>query len=769
MPYRPPELEAAGERARHDAGDRSAPRAQAVRAMAGRLSWGLADQAISSLTNFVVGVFVARSLGLTAFGMFTLAWATYGVVLNLSRGMATDPLVVRFSGVAVQSWRDAVARSSGTALAVGAATGASSVLTGIALGGSLGATFVALGVVLPGLLLQDAWRFAFFAAGKGNKAFANDVVWAAALAPALIVGARHGTVVAFVLAWGLSGAVAAGYGCLQTGILPSLAGMRRWLRQQRDLGPRYLVENVSNSGAGPLRLYGLGAIAGLADVGAVRGAVLLLGPFMAVLMGLSLVNVAEAARVLRRAPHRLRRFCLLLGGGQAVAAMGWGLVLLLVVPDRLGEVVLGSVWLPASALIVPVTVEIMGAAAGTGAAAGLRALGAARRSMRAQLVASAAYVTGGLVGAAVNGALGSSWGVGTASVVGATVWWIQLHAALRERASRSAADPDPENEGRPRDEGAVSGAPRLSIGLPVYNGEQYLAEALDALLGQSYRDFELIISDNASTDDTERICRSYLARDSRIRYIRQPRNLGCAGNHNFVFEQARGELFKWASHDDLYGRDLVLRCIETLDAHPDVVLCHAWLATIDGAGDIVEPFDYRLATDSPHTPRRFKSLLFDSGGDDFYGVIRTDVLRRVAPHASYHHADRTIVAEIALHGPFLQVPELLYLRRDHPDRAERANPTIRSRCVNLDPRRVGHSSARLLTEYVLGFIGVIRRSPLSPAERRRCYWYLCQWLADRAVHEPAELLRRRSGRSRSRISSAVAADTVVAGCEGRTP
>ncbi|MGH3914925.1 MAG: hypothetical protein ACRDTC_16185, partial [Pseudonocardiaceae bacterium] len=291
----------------------SAVRSRTARAMAGRLSWGLADQAVSSLTNFAVGIFVARSLGATGFGVFTIAWVTYGVVLNVSRGLATDPLVVRFSGVPAQSWRAAVSRSSGTALLIGLVSGAVSVLAGVLLGGTVGAGFIALGLVLPALLLQDSWRFAFFAAGQGRQAFTNDVVWAAALIPALVFAVEHGSVFGFVLAWGLSGAVAAGYGCLQARLLPRLAGMRTWLRQQRDLGPRYLIENVSNSGASQLRMYGLGAIAGLAEVGALRGAELLLGPFLAVLMGLGMVAVPEAARVLRRSPSRLPQFCLLLG------------------------------------------------------------------------------------------------------------------------------------------------------------------------------------------------------------------------------------------------------------------------------------------------------------------------------------------------------------------------------------------------------------------------------------------------------------------------
>ncbi|WP_405920310.1 hypothetical protein [Streptomyces longwoodensis] len=421
-------------------GEKTAPPARetapagrsARRALAGRLSWGLADQAASSISNFVVGMYVARSLGVTAFGVFSLAWVTYGVVLNVSRGLATDPLVVRFSGGPEDSWRAAVVRSTGTALGVGTAIGAVCAAAGPAVGGRVGPAFLCLGLTLPGLLLQDAWRFSFFAAGVGRKAFANDLVWCVALVPAMVVAAHVGTVAAFVLAWGASAWVAAGYGCLQSGVRPGPARARGWLREQRDLGYRYLVENVSLSGASQLRAYGLGAIVGVGAVGAVRGAELLMGPFLAVLMGLSLVTVPEAARVLRQAPHRLRPFCLLLGGGQAGAALLWGGALLLV-PDRLGELALGDVWSSASRLIVPITLGVAGAGLGTGAAAGLRALGAARRSLRCQLFASAAYVGGGLGGAAAAGTVGSAWGVAAATVGGSALWWLQLRSALRER------------------------------------------------------------------------------------------------------------------------------------------------------------------------------------------------------------------------------------------------------------------------------------------------------------------------------------------------
>ena len=310
--------------------------------------------------------------------------------------------------------------------------------------------------------------------------------------------------------------------------------------------------------------------------------------------------------------------------------------------------------------------------------------------------------------------------------------------------------------------------PPLSIGLPVYNGEDYLGEALDALLGQTFGDFELIISDNASTDRTEEISREYAKRDSRVVYLRQPVNIGCAPNHNVLVDVARGELFKWASDDDLYAKDLLERCVEALNEHPELVLSHSYTAMIDETGTVTQAIEYPLNTADPRPSERFRSTLFAPGGDDDGAVIRTKVLRRVAPLDSYHHADRTIISELALHGAFHQVPDWLYFRRDHPGRSEHEHPTVRRRCGNLDPRRANrlrHPMVRLLGEYVLGYVNAIRRAPISSAEKRECFRHLRQWAFNRAgnpamgrmpAQPEAELGPRR-----------VSVTGVVAGQEGR--
>lgn len=278
--------------------------------------------------------------------------------------------------------------------------------------------------------------------------------------------------------------------------------------------------------------------------------------------------------------------------------------------------------------------------------------------------------------------------------------------------------------------------PRLSIGLPVYNGGRYLARSLDALLGQTYEDFELIISDNASTDDTPDICRYYVKRDPRVRYHRQLHNVGSSPNHNFVVDVARGEFFKWASYDDLYARELLDRCVAALDRRPECVAAHSWTANIDSFDAILSAPTYSLATDEASPSKRFRSVLFGRGGDDIYAVVRTRVLRRVGPQDSYHHAEHPVVAALSLFGQFHIEPDWLYFRRDHPQQAERACATMRSRCANMDPRRANrwrHPTTRLYGEYLWGYVKAIHHAPLTRADRLACYRHLADWLVMRAA------------------------------------
>jgi glycosyltransferase involved in cell wall biosynthesis len=314
---------------------------------------------------------------------------------------------------------------------------------------------------------------------------------------------------------------------------------------------------------------------------------------------------------------------------------------------------------------------------------------------------------------------------------------------------------------------------RLTIGLPVYNGEKFLAESLESLLGQTYEDLEIIISDNASTDGTAEICKAYAKQDSRIRYIHQPHNIGMAPNHRFVMEQAKGELFKLAAHDDLYARDLLKKCIEALDSHPEVVVAHCWEARIDVQGSVVEAMTYPVAADSPQVSERFRSMLLDGWDDYTYGVMRTDVLLRTHLIGSYHMADRTMNVELSLQGPFYLVPEWLYFRREHADL--QTPMSVRERCVRLDHHRANrilHPTVRLYAEYFWSYIAAIHRAPLSPSERRECYRVFASWLAGRARPVVDRSIRRQGVpdvfSSFAEIPE-IPIDSLVAGRERRKP
>jgi O-antigen/teichoic acid export membrane protein len=387
-----------------------------------------------SLSNAAVSFYVARELGATQFGAYSLAYVTYSFALNASRGLATDPLVVRFSNAQKVTWRRAVAGSTGTALVVGLITGACALLAALALSGTPRMAFIALGLTLPGLLLQDSWRYSFFAIGRGSMAFLNDTVWTLLLIPPILVlrFTHQDTVFWFLLTWGAAAAAAACIGPLQARVIPRPSAALDWVSQHRDLGPRYLLENTANSGSGQLRIYGVGAIAGLAAVGYVQGAGLLMGPFLVVFMGISLVTVPEASRILKRSPRHLRLYCMLVGAALSVMALLWGAALIVSLPRGLGYLLLGSLWKPADTLVPALTVSVMGACITVGASAGLHALGAARRSLRAMLLASLVYLVCGLVGAYAGGAIGTVQGAALATWIGATLWWWQLSLGLRE-------------------------------------------------------------------------------------------------------------------------------------------------------------------------------------------------------------------------------------------------------------------------------------------------------------------------------------------------
>src|ERR1700759_2623661 len=398
-----------------------------------RLSWGVADQAVSSLTNFAVSIYVARVLGATELGAFSLAYVTYGFMLNASRGLGTDPLLVRFSGAEVPGWRKAVANCTGTAVSVGLASGLCALVASLLLHGTASRAFLALAITLPGLLLQDSWRFAFFALGRGSQAFLNDLIWVVVMFPAMFLLNRsgHANVFWFVFTWGAAATVAAAVGPLQAKVLPRLRGTRQWIKSTRDLGLRYLLEGTANSGSTQLRNYGVGLILGLTALGYIQASSTLMGPFMVISFGRGLVTLPEAPRILRRSPRHLPLFCMGVSGVLAVAGAAWGVILLVALPRGLGQFILPNLWRPTSPLILPLTISIVAGCVMSGAGCGLHALGAAKRSLRAMIVNSVIYVILGVAGAATGGVRASIVGIAIAAWRGAAYFWIELRAERR--------------------------------------------------------------------------------------------------------------------------------------------------------------------------------------------------------------------------------------------------------------------------------------------------------------------------------------------------
>jgi O-antigen/teichoic acid export membrane protein len=394
----------------------------------------VADQVVSSLSNFAVSIYVVHALGAVQFGAFSLAFVTYGFVLNASRGLATGPLMVRFSGTDLPAWRRAVTDCSGTAVLVGLVAGACMLAAATVLSAAVGGAFLALGLTLPGLLLQDSWRYSFFALGRGSKAFVNDAIWALTLLPALAVlrMTGHADVFWLVFAWGVTGNIAAAVGPWQARVVPRLAGTWRWVSEHRDLGPRYLAEGTSQNGATQIRAYSIGLVLGLAALGSVQAAATLFGPMTILLLGMSLVDVPEAARVLRRSPRHLPLFCLVITGGLSVAGFGWGIFLLVAIPRGFGSWLLGPIWRQTYPLILPTMLGVMGQGINAGAGTGLHALGAARRSLRLTVLGSVLYVIGSLAGAVAEGVTGAVWGAAAGVWAGAVYGWWQLRVAQRE-------------------------------------------------------------------------------------------------------------------------------------------------------------------------------------------------------------------------------------------------------------------------------------------------------------------------------------------------
>lgn len=298
---------------------------------------------------------------------------------------------------------------------------------------------------------------------------------------------------------------------------------------------------------------------------------------------------------------------------------------------------------------------------------------------------------------------------------------------------------------------------KVSIGLPVYNGEGYLRAALDCLVCQSFTDYDLIISDNASTDQTESICREYAAHDPRIRYLRNDQNIGGSANYNRVLALASGEYFKWACHDDLHAPTFLEQCVAVLDADPSVVLCHSETRYIDGEGGRISLEKHAggaltdsrgrtlsLPADDPprqlssrHASRRFSDVLKKPYVCvNIFGLTRTAAVRSTPGYRQFFGSERLVLAELALRGRFFHLPENLFSWRMHAKQATLQGGMSRQKRMAPNLQRLAKF------QFLPGYCQVLWRVPLSPIERARSHIVLLDHYARKLANRWRPASRR---------------------------
>jgi glycosyltransferase involved in cell wall biosynthesis len=301
---------------------------------------------------------------------------------------------------------------------------------------------------------------------------------------------------------------------------------------------------------------------------------------------------------------------------------------------------------------------------------------------------------------------------------------------------------------------------RVSIGLPVYNGERYLATALESLVSQTFEDLEIVVCDNASTDATREIAESFARRDPRVRCVVNADNIGAAPNFNKVFGLTSGAYFKWAAHDDVCAPEMIERCVEALDGNPAAVLAHARARVIGEAGEAIEDYDVPLATDSPVASERFASLIIGHKCYEIFGLIRRAALERTPLIGTYAHGDGVLLLQLAMQGPFVEVPERLFHPRTHETQSMSMVGDYWSYAEWFDPahrNRLTFPFWRIHFEYYKAAM----RAPIPAAERRACLgalarrvWARRRLLRGDVLHHVRRVWRRLTGTTTPRTTSA---------------
>lgn len=271
-------------------------------------------------------------------------------------------------------------------------------------------------------------------------------------------------------------------------------------------------------------------------------------------------------------------------------------------------------------------------------------------------------------------------------------------------------------------------SPKISIGMPVYNGDNYLERAIRTVLEQTFRDFELIICDNDSSDKTQGICERFANEDQRVRYIRHLENIGAAANFRYSFHESKGEYFKWAAHDDTFAPTYLEKTCAALDEAPDAVLAHAITEIVNPKGLCLEVYDHINAnTDSLSRKERLAGRLKTLRCIEVFGLMRRSALAEtelLGPHVAH---DRTLLNEMALKGRFVGVPERLFFNQDHEARFTRVFHGAEAQLNWYQPGQSKKRAWRQWTIYGKAIKAV--RDNVPARERLGCYAVLLRSIA----------------------------------------
>jgi O-antigen/teichoic acid export membrane protein len=403
--------------------------------------WTLLDQIVSSGTNTVIGVVVARSVSSTEFGAFSIAFTLFALFIGFSRATATSVLGIRYADASPRLFRSAGAAAAGTGLVVGVVTGLGVLLVGGAVGGVVGEALAAIGILFPGLLLQDAWRYVFFAEGRPAAAAANDALWALVQLGAvfLLVTRDVSSASAMLLAWGGAAAVAALLGIAQAGFWPAPERAGEWLSEHREICGYLSLEYVTVQGMQQASTLLIGALAAIEVVGALRGVQILLGPTTVLAVGVVSFAIPEFSRRRDMSPAARLRAANLLSAVVAGAGVTWGL-LFLALPAAVGRGLLGDTWDGAQDILALTILQQAGAAAAIGPSCMLYALGRAKLTFRTNLVLSPQLVVWPIIGLQLAGARGAVIGYVVAFWSAVPVWFLTLRRAVREHAAEHSGD-----------------------------------------------------------------------------------------------------------------------------------------------------------------------------------------------------------------------------------------------------------------------------------------------------------------------------------------